>query len=126
MIVKSINKVNLSDGEYHGIWEGLYVSVDDLKFKVGRASKTKVGCTVKVEGGTATVNSEGRGMTKEEAQKLLDDVNKDGLGAWICNEEDSVDEEAEPRLKALKSKAAKAINEVEEQIIKIINKHGIE
>jgi len=124
MIVKSIGKVNLEDGEYHGIWEGLLVSVNDQQFKVGRASKTKVGCTVMVTNGIASVNSEGAGLTKEQAEQLFGEIDNEGLGYWVSNY-GFKDTEADPKLAALCSKAKSAMDELEAHLMKVFGKHDI-
>jgi hypothetical protein len=45
MIIKSISKVKLEDGQYAGKWSGLMVTVKDQEpFKVGRATKQDINC----------------------------------------------------------------------------------
>lgn len=124
MIVKSVAKVSLEDGEYHGIWEGLNVGVNGNVFKVGRASKTKVGCLVTVENGIASVNSEGRGLTKDEAEQVFAEIDNEGLGYWASNY-GFKDTEADPKLAALCSKAKAAMDELESHLKDVFNKYDI-
>lgn len=124
MIVKSINKVKLEDGTYQGIWKGLYVTVEGQEFKVGRASKGEVGCQIIVENGVASVNSSGRGLTKEEAEGVLSEIEEKGLGYWASND-GFTDDMADPKLVALCNNVKKSMDELESHLINVFNQHGI-